>query len=64
MIFEALGVAFDTLPLCQRSSLRICDTREIGIAAAVALLRSGIGIELVRLTFARNNIWAVLGAIC
>jgi hypothetical protein len=59
MIFEALGVALRMLPLSQRSSLSICDAWEIGIAAAVVSLRSGIGIELVRLTNAQNNIWAV-----
>jgi hypothetical protein len=33
------------LPLSQRSSLRICDTWDIDIAARVVSLRSGIGVD-------------------
>ena len=52
------------LPTVRRASLLICDAWEIDIAARVVSLRSGIGIDRFRFTFARNKFQGDLGAIC
>jgi hypothetical protein len=44
MNFEALALASVVLPLCQRSSVLICETWELRIDARVDLLSSGVGI--------------------
>jgi hypothetical protein len=45
MIFEAHVVALSMLPLSQRSSLLICDTRDFDIDARVVSICFGIGID-------------------
>src|SRR5271168_2263119 len=70
MIFGATRVALSMLPLSQRASLSICDTRDFDIAARSISLRSGVGIELELgaidfwFTFAQNKFQGDFGAIC